>query len=113
MGRAEIRNSGNTDRIVKFKPSFRMGYILYGGFEYMFQNNKIGINFAVKLSNPNLFLKSSKTSENPDEVPIRDKKVDGPALIEFAGFKNFVYTSFIAGINFYFGVKDIVYRFNK
>lgn len=113
MGTADIKNSNNTTRIVKFKPSFRIGYMLYGGFEYMFKSNKFGVNLVAKLTSANLLLKSSNKSDNPDEVPIRDKKVDGSETIEFAGFKNFIYTSFLVGVNFYFGVKDIVYRFNK
>mgnify|MGYP003548026890 FL=1 len=56
--------------------------------------------------------KSTKTSDNPDEVPLRDKKIDSEE-IEFGGFKNFVFTSFYLGMNIYFGVNDIIYKFKK
>jgi hypothetical protein len=100
-------------RDVKFKNTFRIGYMIYGGIEYMF-NNRVGMNFGVKLTNSNQLIKTSPKSDNPNEVPLRDQKIDGDAnQLEFAGFKNFIYTSVFAGVNFYFGVKDIVYQFNK
>lgn len=113
-GTANINSSAaNTTRQVKFKNTFRIGYKIYGGIEYMF-SNQVGINAGLMLTNSNQLLKSSKDSDNPDEVPIRDQKIDDRfEQLEFAGFKNFIYTSFIAGFNFYFGVKDIVYQFNK
>jgi hypothetical protein len=111
-GTANIKSvtTGQT-RTVKIKNSFRIGYMIYGGLEYMF-NNKVGMNFGIKLTNSNQVLKSTKTSDDPNEVPLRDKK-DDSGSIEFGGFKNFIFTSFYLGMNFYFGVKDIVYRFNK
>lgn len=111
-GKANIISptTGST-RDVKIENSFRLGYMIYGGFEYMF-NNRVGVNFAVKLTNANQLLKKSKESSDPNTVPLRDQKIDDK-VIEFAGFKNFIYTSFVIGMNFYFGVKDIVYQFNK
>lgn len=111
-GKANITSvtTGQT-RNVTIKNSFRIGYMIYGGLEYMF-NNQVGVNFGIKLTNSNQVLKSTKTSDNPDEVPLRDKK-DDSGTIEFGGFKNFIFTSFYLGMNFYFGVKDIVYKFNK
>lgn len=100
-------------RDVKFTNTFRIGYMIYGGIEYMF-SNRVGMNFGVKLTNSNQLIKSSPKSDNPNEVPLRDKKIDGEEnQLEFAGFKNFIYTSVYAGVNFYFGVKNIVYQFNK
>lgn len=111
-GKANIISptTGST-RDVTIENSFRLGYMIYGGFEYMF-NNRVGVNFAVKLTNANQLLKKSKESSDPNTVPLRDQKID-EKVIEFAGFKNFIYTSFVIGMNFYFGVKDIVYQFNK
>lgn len=111
-GKANIKNSttGNI-REVTFKNSFRIGYVIYGGLEYMF-TNQAGFNFGIKLNNSNQVLKSTKESDNPDEVPIRDKK-DDTGLIEFGGFKNFIFTQFYLGFNVYFGVKDIIYKFKK
>lgn len=111
-GKANIVSpaTGNT-RTVTIKNSFRIGYIVYGGLEYMF-NNKVGVNFGIKLNNSNQVLKQTKESDNPDEVPLRDKK-DDTGEIEFGGFKNFIFTQFYIGFNAYFGVKDIIYKFKK
>ena len=111
-GKAEIINSGTGEiRNVKITNSFRMGYMIYSGLEYMF-NNKVGINFGLKLTNSNQVFKSTKESNDPDVVPLRDKK-DDTGEIEFGGYKNFIFTSFYLGMNVYFGVKDIVYKFKK
>ncbi len=111
-GKASIKDANtSTTREVTIKNSFRIGYMIYGGVEYMF-SNQVGMNFGLKLTNANQLLKSSKTDSDPNDVSLRDQKIDGD-VIEFAGFKNFIYTSFVLGMNFYFGVKDIVYQFNK
>jgi hypothetical protein len=111
-GKANLINSGTGNvRNVTIKNSFRIGYTVYTGLEYMF-NNKVGANFGLKLTNSNQIFKSTKTSDNPDEVPLRDKK-DDTGGIEFGGFKNFVFTSFYLGMNYYFGVNDIIYKFKK
>lgn len=110
-GKAVINSSSGTTREVTIKNSFRLGYMIYGGIEYMF-NNKIGGNFGVKLTNSNQGFKQTKESVDPNEIPLRDKK-DDSGLIEFGGFKNFIFTTFYIGVNFYLGVKDIVYKFNK
>ena len=106
-------NSVTTDstREVNITSSFRLGYMIYGGLEYMF-NNKVGLNFGIKLTNSNQVLKQTKESTNRDEVTLRDKQ-DDSGTVEFGGFKNFIFTSFYLGMNFYFGVKDIVYKFKK
>lgn len=102
-----------TTREVKFRNSFRLGYMIYGGLEYMF-NNKVGMNFGVKLTNSNQLLKNSSKDSDPNNVTIKDQKInDSEEQLEFAGWKNFIYTSIYAGVNFYFGVKDIIYQFNK
>ncbi|HAX50313.1 MAG TPA: hypothetical protein PK605_15050 [Ignavibacteria bacterium] len=111
-GKASI-TSPTTGQIrnITIKNSFRIGYVIYTGFEYMF-NNQVGGNFGIKLTNSNQILKSTKTSDNPDEVPLRDKK-DDTGEIEFGGFKNFIFTTFYVGFNVYFGVNDIIYKFKK
>ncbi len=111
-GEANIKSTTTTNtRTVKITNSFRIGYMIYGGLEYMF-SNQVGVNFGIKLTNSNQVLKETKESSNPDEVSLRDKK-DDTGEIEFGGFKNFIFTSFYMGMNFYFGVKDIVYKFKK
>jgi hypothetical protein len=112
QGEANMNSStGGDTRHVKFKPSFRIGYMVYSGLEYMF-TKKFGINGGLKLTNSNQVFKQTKDSSDPNEVPLRDKKNDYE-MIEFGGFKNFIFTSFFLGVNYYFGVKDIVYQFNK
>ena len=111
-GKADITSvTTGQKRTVTIKNSFRIGYMIYGGVEYMF-SNKIGMNFGIKVTNSNQVLKSTKTSDNPDEVPLRDKK-DDTGTIEFGGFKNFIFTSFYLGMNLYIGVKDVIYKFKK
>lgn len=111
-GKANMNQGNNTTRVVTFGSSFRIGYMIYGGFEYMF-NNRVGMNVAVKLTNSNQIGKETKTSSDPNNVKIRDEIVEGDEIIEFGGYKNFIFTSLMLGVNYYFGVKDIIYRFNK
>jgi hypothetical protein len=106
-----IDQSTGSTRHVRFKPTFRMGYMIYSGLEYMI-NKQFGINGGLKLTNSNQVPKQNKGSDNPDEVPIRDKKNDYD-IHEFGGFKNFIFTSLFLGVSYYFGVKDIIYQFNK
>jgi hypothetical protein len=108
-GNSDIVNvDSNTTRHVKIKNTFRIGYMVYSGLEYML-NNRVGLNFGLKLTNANQILKQSSNDPDPDNVSIRDKKVEDP--LEFAGFKNFTFTSFFIGFNIYFGVKDVLFKF--
>jgi len=108
-GKADIIDeAANSTRNVKIKNSFRIGYMVYSGLEYML-SNRFGINFGLKLTNANQVLKQSSIDSDPNEVSIRDKKVDDP--LDFAGFKNFTFTSFFIGFNIYFGVKDVLFKF--
>ena len=111
-GKANLNNlTNNTTRTVTIKNTFRIGYMIYSGLEYML-SNRFGINVGLKVTNANQVLKKSEPNENPNEINIRDKKViEGP--LEFGGFKNFTFTTFFVGVNFYMGIKDIVYQFNK
>ncbi len=84
--------------------------MIYSGLEFML-SNKFGLNIGLKVTNANQILKKSKSDPDPNNISLRDKKIEGDNLLEFAGFKNFTYTSFFAGVNFYFGVKDVVYKF--
>jgi len=110
-GRSKINYVNvNITRNVKMNNSFRIGYAVYSGLEFML-SDKFGINAGLKLTNANQFLKKSVSGSNPNEITLRDKNADGNVYIEFAGLKNFAYTSFFAGINFYFGVRDIRFKF--
>jgi hypothetical protein len=108
-GKADIVNvDSNTTRNVKIKSTFRIGYMVYSGLEYML-NNRVGVNFGLKLTNANQVLKQSSNDSDPNEVSVRDKKIDDP--LEFGGFKNFTFTSFFIGFNIYFGIKDVLFKF--
>jgi len=111
-GKAAINDvTLHTTRNVTIKNSFRIGYIIYSGLEYMV-SNRFGICLGAKLTNSNQILKKSELSSDPNEVTLRDEKVNAPFYpMEFAGFKNFLYTSLFAGVNFYFGIHDVIYKF--
>jgi hypothetical protein len=111
-GKANINDvNNNTARNVKIKNSLRIGYMFNSGLEYML-NNQVGLNLGLKVTNANQILKKSAKTDNPDEVPLRDEKVNAPDYpIEFGGFKNFTFTTFYVGVNLYFGIKDILYKF--
>jgi opacity protein-like surface antigen len=111
-GQASINDlQAGTSRDVTITNSFRIGYMIYSGVEYML-SDRMGLNLGLKVTNANQVLKSSTADTNPNEVSLRDKKViNGP--LEFGGFKNFTYTTLFFGVNFYMGVQDIVYQFNK
>lgn len=108
-GNADIIDlTNNNTRNVKIKNTFRIGYMIYSGIEYML-SNRTGVNLGLKLTNANQILKQSSVDSDPNEISIRDKKVSEP--LEFGGFKNFTFTTFFLGVNVYFGIKDILYKF--
>jgi hypothetical protein len=101
-GTAEL----NTDSSVfnlKIKNSFRLGLSANFGFEYAF-SNYLGMNFGMKFTHVNILLKESKASSNPNEIYLNDDKTN--LNIPYAGWKQFFYTSFYTGLNFYFGAKN-------
>lgn len=100
--------TGPTDSTYNIKSSFRMGYGLIMGSEYLLNNN-LGLNIGVKLTNANVFLKKSEGTNSDTEFPLRD--ADDPNL-KFAGKKNFSFYSITAGVNFYFGVREKRYKLN-
>lgn len=88
--------------------SFRMGYGIVIGSEYLI-NNQFGLNIGARLTNANLLFKKSEGSNDDDEFPLRD--ADNPSL-KFAGRKNFAFYSITMGINFYFGISEKRYKLN-
>lgn len=94
----------------KVKNSFRFGYSLVLGSEYLLNDN-FGLNLAARLINANAFNKSAKGTNEDTEFELRDG-ID-PNL-KFAGNnkKNFSFYSIMAGVNFYFGVKEKRYKLN-
>jgi hypothetical protein len=86
--------------------SFRMGYGFGVGSEYLFTND-LGMNVGAKFTNANAFLKDAKGTNADTEFQLRD--ADAPGL-KFAGKKSFSFYTIVAGINYYFGVKDKRYK---
>jgi hypothetical protein len=101
-------NPPPTDSSYKITNSFRMGYGLIIGSEYLISNN-FGINVGAKLTNANAFLKQAEGNNNDTEFKLRD--ADDPNL-KFAGKKSFSFYSITAGVNFYFGVTEKRYKLN-
>ena len=84
--------------------AFRVGFSANFGFEYAL-NDKVGLNLGVKLTHANVIGRQSKVSPNPNQTYLNDDKVTGNP-IPFAGWKQFLYSTFFTGINYYFGMKD-------
>jgi outer membrane protein W len=104
-GSAQL-TTDTADFNLKIKNSVRMGASFNLGFEYAF-NNYVGMNLGYKLTYANLIGKESKASSNPAETYLNDAKVTSTSTyIPFAGWKQFLYSTFYAGMNFYFKMKN-------
>lgn len=90
--------------------SFRLGYAFQFGSEVLI-NDKFGLNLAARILNANGLMKKSEGSNEDTEFKLRDAA--NPNL-EFAGNrdKNFSFWSIMAGVNFYFGIKEKRYKLN-
>jgi hypothetical protein len=107
MGHAKYVNDDTVSKDITIKPSFRIGALLCVGFEYLI-SDRTGLNFGINLISANLLLKQSKTSSSDTEIPLRDRRVTFPLFQ--AGYKQFLFTSFFIGVNFYFGIKERAFR---
>lgn len=88
------------------KNSVRFGADFNLGFEYAFNNN-VGFNLGYKLTYANLIGKKNKVSSDPKETYLNDDKVaEGSEFIPFAGWKQFLYSTFYTGVNVYFKMKN-------
>ena len=94
-----------TDFELKIKNSVRFGATLNMGFEYAF-NNKVGFNLGYKITHANIVGKQSKVPTSLSETTLNDDKVTSGEVVPYGGWKQFLYSSFYAGINFYFGMKN-------
>jgi outer membrane protein W len=94
------------DFSLKIKNSVRFGVSFNLGFEYAFNNN-VGFNIGYKITHANIIGKQSKASTNPAETYLNDEKLpSGSEPITYAGWKQFVYSSFYLGVNIYFKMKN-------
>ncbi len=100
-----ILATDSADFELKIKNSLRFGVTINLGFEYAF-NNKVGMNLGYKLTHANIVGKKSQVSTALTETYLNDDKVTAGETIQYAGWKQFLYSSFYAGVNFYFGMKN-------
>ncbi len=105
IGGNAILSTDSTDFELKIKNSVRFGVSFNLGFEYAF-NNKVGVNLGYKLTHANIIGKESKVSTSLSETYLNDNKITSGEVIPYAGWKQFLYSSFYAGFNFYFGLKN-------
>lgn len=102
-GRTRYTNDSSKFVDIHFKPTFRIGVSVTSGIEYLLSSS-VGLNFAINLTCANLLIKSSSASDDPNNIPIRDKMVTNGIM--FGGYKQFLFTSFCLGVNYYFGIKE-------
>ncbi len=100
FGKAVITTDTSSTE-ANIKNSFRIGFIICAGFEYLV-NNSYGITLGARITNANQVLKQSKTEEDDTNIHLRDKRVN-PKLF-LSGFKNFTFISIYAGVDLYFGI---------
>jgi len=100
-----LLTTDTTDFTVKIKNSVRFGLIINFGFEYAF-NDKVGMNLGYRITHANLIGKDAKASTDPSETTLNDDKVPVNVIVPYGGWKQFMYSTFYAGINFYFGMKN-------
>jgi opacity protein-like surface antigen len=103
-GDALLKNeSGETPLDIKSASRFGLRFNL--GFEYAF-SNQVGMNLGYRLTHANIIGKQSKPSTVSNETYLNDDEIDNTQPISYAGWKQFVYSSFYTGINFYFEMKN-------
>jgi opacity protein-like surface antigen len=97
----------STDFNLDIRSSFRLGLSLNLGFEYAF-NDKVGLNLGYRLTHANLIGRQNKASGSPNETYLNDDKIksNDPNPPSYSGWKQFLYSQFYTGINFYFGMKN-------
>ena len=95
----------STDFDLKIKNSLRFGVTFNMGIEYAF-NNKVGFNLGYKITHANILGKKSQAQTTLNETYLNDDKLKPGESIQYAGWKQFMYSSFYLGIDFYFGMKN-------
>jgi hypothetical protein len=95
---------------LKINSAFRMGVMIYSGFEYLLNDN-LGFNCGFNFTHANLWFKDSKVSDDPNSINLNDKRVS-PRL-PYTGWKQFAWGSFYGGINIYFGIAEKNYYYKK
>ena len=107
-GKAQMLMPGSSSNYeVKIKSSFRIGYSLFVGLDYAFDEN-VGLNFGVKFTHANLLLKNSPVSSDSIQTGLNDDGVITPQI--YSGWKQFAYASLFGGLSYYFGVREKRYK---
>jgi membrane associated rhomboid family serine protease len=92
---------------LKIKNSFRLGFDIYGGTEYLL-TNELGVNLGFKFTLANLFLRKSEIISDSTEIILEDGKPDVPG--KYLGSKNFGFFSLHFGICIYWGIIEKKYE---
>jgi hypothetical protein len=108
-GNAYLPSTENTIN-AKIKPAFRLGISVFSGLEYLLNNN-LGLNFGLRFTHANIWLKNSQASDNPNEIYLNDNRVS--PRIPYSGWKQFSYGSFYGGVSIYFGIEEKTYTIKK
>ncbi len=108
-GKAQIVLPGSSYNL-KINPAFRMGVMVYSGFEYLLNDN-FGFNCGFNFTHANLWFKDSKISNDPNSINFNDKRVTPRQ--PYTGWKQFAWGSFYGGINIYFGITQKNYLYSK
>jgi hypothetical protein len=99
-----------TSYSLKINPAFRLGVMIYSGFEYLL-NDHFGFNCGFNFTHANLWFKDSKISNDPNSIYLNDKRVN--PRVPYTGWKQFAWGSFYGGINIYFGINQKNYIYSK
>ncbi len=95
---------------INIKNSFRLGFSIYGGTEYLL-TNELGANLGFKFTLSNLFLKESDNTSDSTDFILEDGKPDTPG--RYLGNKNFAFFSVHFGLCFYWGIIEKKYELFK
>ncbi len=95
---------------INIKNSFRLGFSIYGGTEYLL-TNELGANLGFKFTLSNLFLKESDNTSDSTDFILEDGNPDSPG--RYMGNKNFAFFSVHFGLCFYWGIIEKKYELFK
>ena len=85
------------------RSAFRLGFAVNFGFEYAF-SDYFGWNLGMKLTHANVIGRQSKDAPSSNEIYLNDDKIT--PRIPYSGWKQFFFSSFFTGINFYIDMKN-------
>lgn len=116
-----VKNTPNTpyEFDLKYKNSFRLGYSISGGTEYL-MSNSFGLNIGFKFNHNNAFFKEEADVTAVAGIPNETYEIalpDGAPVTNPQNFingkKGFGYISVIAGVALYFGITEKRYNITR